>query len=89
MNDKSKIYTDGDFGTFDKRVKYCQTTKRNNCRDCGNPWWHDLPRSWVCTTCNKTHGKDTSEQSQWKPTEHLELLGSGTATQATDDMEEK
>lgn len=38
--------------------------KRGHCGDCGNPWWWDFPKSWVCTTCAKTIGKATSEERE-------------------------
>lgn len=67
MSNLTKKPTDSDYGTLEKRIRGCETVKRGNCRDCGNPWWHDLPLSWVCTTCAKTHGKCSSEEDNWKP----------------------
>ena len=40
--------------------------RRNRCKDCGNPWWHDTSNAWVCSTCARTHGKSTSEEMSYK-----------------------
>ena len=39
--------------------------RRDRCKDCGNPWWHDTSNAWVCSTCAKTHGKSTSEEGSY------------------------
>lgn len=67
LNQQGKKYTDSDFGTLAKRMTEVETLERDRCRDCGNLWWFDLPQSFVCTTCLKTHGKSNSEQDNWKP----------------------
>jgi hypothetical protein len=54
--------------TFEEILTKYKTVERGECRDCGNRWWVDMPNCWVCTTCAKTHGKDTSEE--WKEPAH-------------------
>lgn len=47
--------------TLEEMIKNYETVKRGNCRDCGNPWWFSMEDVYVCTTCAKTHGRDSSD----------------------------
>ena len=55
------------FGTQDERLQNANVENRGPCRDCGGTRWFDIPNSWVCVNCAKTHGKSNSEEDAWKP----------------------
>lgn len=46
---------------LEEKVRKYETVERGRCRDCGNAWWFSEPNAYVCTTCAKTHGRDTSD----------------------------
>lgn len=51
--------------TLAEKIQKYETVKRENCRDCGNPWWFSEEHSYVCTTCAKTSGRSTGDE--YKP----------------------
>lgn len=49
------------FFTLAHMMQTYETVKRDNCRDCGNPWWWSLEECYSCTMCGKNIGRDTSD----------------------------
>lgn len=45
----------------EKFTTYVVVDRESKCRDCSNTKWFDEPTCWVCTTCLKTVGKNSSE----------------------------